>query len=287
MQNTSYMILIQQGTTVVNAPMPEKISLSGSADYSTTLPQGLVKDKGFIDKFSSLFGTKFTSPALTAQLWQGSSSHDIMIDLEFHTETDPVSDVRVPIVNLMKMATPSVSAQGMLQSPGPSLNLSGLGQIASSAGTQLSNTFSSIGTSISNALSGNTSSTAATMNNTNTSTNDGTNVNVPAPNQQNPNLGTSAYWKSQVTNPIVIQFGNYLYFDSVVITSVQITESSNFDATTNLPHHATVQVAFKPLFMLVQSDIDSIFLGPAGSNATSPNSNTGASLGPNETLLNI
>jgi hypothetical protein len=95
--------------------------------------------------------------------------------------------------------------------------------------------------------------------------------------QQNPSLGTSAYWKSRIKNQISIRIGNYMFFDSVVITNVQQTFSSNFDAQTGLPHHAKVMVGFKPLFMLVQSDLDQLFLNPNG-GTTSGADNFGFSI---------
>ncbi|MGT3783906.1 hypothetical protein ACVTE8_15205 [Staphylococcus aureus] len=82
-------------------------------------------------------------------------------------------------------------------------------------------------------------------------------------------MGTAAYWNTKLKNRISIKIGNYLFFDSVVITRVSITAASNFDAQTGLPHHCRVLVEFKPLFMLTQQDLDTLFINPSASTPLS------------------
>jgi hypothetical protein len=105
------------------------------------------------------------------------------------------------------------------------------------------------------------------MTDPNTQTTDGSNSAAVQSITQNPGIGSAAYWKSLVKNPITIWIGNYLKFDSVVVTGVRQTFLSNFDAKTGLPHHARVTVTFKPLFMLTQGDLESLFVNP-GANST-------------------
>jgi hypothetical protein len=48
-----------------------------------------------------------------------------------------------------------------------------------------------------------------------------------------------------------------------------VTAASNFDAQTGLPHHCRVLVEFKPLFMLTQQDLDTLFINPSASTPLS------------------
>jgi hypothetical protein len=107
---------------------------------------------------------------------------------------------------------------------------------------------------------------------TNSQATDGANSTIAKQVQQNPSLGTASFWNSIIKNKISIAIGNYLYFDSVVVTRVSQTFASNFDAATGLPHHVRVTVAFKPLFMLAQEDLDTLFVSPTGSSTSGNNS---------------
>jgi hypothetical protein len=287
--NTNYLCVIQQTSTsdgtapiIVQAPMPDSFMFDAKSTYDMALPQGFSQNKP-LNLAMAAFGTKLTVQALTAQIWSGNQEAELSIELEFHTETDPVADVRNPIVNLLKLTMPSISTSfGLLQQPGPSLDLS---LLVAGAGTALTSAVSSgvsVVSSLASSASGivtsafhqvtGTAPTAGSLNDSGTSSNDGANSTVPAATTQNPSLGTAAYWKSRVKNQISIRIGNYMFFDSVVITNVQQTFSSNFDAQTGLPHHAKVMVGFKPFFMLVQSDLDALFINPGSNGASSSNS---------------
>jgi hypothetical protein len=295
MANTNYLVLVQQSTTgiAVEAPIPETFAMDLSATYEQALPQGFVGNKA-INLTAAAFGARLSVQALSAQLWSGNNEMDLSIDLEFHTENDPVNDVRAPILNLMKLTTPTISSTtGMLASPGPSLDFSAVANALGTGAGQLVNIGksvqgaaanpSSLVNAIGNAASSAWSSIRAGYQSATTGlidpsqqTADGSN-NVQQALQQNPSLGSAAYWKTQVKNSISIAIGNYLYFDSVVITRVSNTFMSNFDAQTGLPHNVRVQVAFKPLFMIVASDLDQMFLNPKG-GATPGNNSFGFSL---------
>lgn len=284
MANTSYVVLIQQtlsnnsgsSTLTVEAPMPESFAMDVGATYEQMLPQGLSNNK-VINIGAALMGTKLAVQAFTAQLWSGSTDTELAVEIEFHTESDPVADVRNNIVNLLKMVMPSVSsATGFLSSPGPYIDWAAAG---SAAITTLQTAFSS-GSSVLGALfqgASNLAGGAASqlgvgtqsgqMTDPNTQTTDGSNSAAVQSITQNPGIGSAAYWKSLVKNPITIWIGNYLKFDSVVVTGVRQTFLSNFDAKTGLPHHARVTVTFKPLFMLTQGDLESLFVNP-GANST-------------------
>ena len=268
----NYLVYVQSygtpGTTTplvsVTAPIPEDVMFDMESTYEMKLPQG--PDKGLAGTALAALGLKLTVQALTAQLWSGSTTSDLTIALEFHTETDPVADVRTPIVNLMKLVTPSVSSTGgILQAPGPQLDLAQLLQIAKDIVSQGQGIFTSVGSGV-GSTSGYSSSTVlnglgstststqqitqSTMVNSNLQTADGTNSTVFQSPTQNASKGTAAYWKSQISNRISIQIGNYMLFDNVVITRLSSTFMSNLDATTGLPHHVKVGLSFRPMFML-------------------------------------
>jgi hypothetical protein len=293
--NPNYRVTLMQTTAtgiatssdasiIVEAPMPESFVFDTQANYAPMLPQGLTG--GGVATALAAVGIRLAVPALTAQLWQGSSEIQLQLALEFHTESDPVADVQTPILNLNRLTMPSInSSSGMLQSPGPSINFSQLSTIAKGAATSISNTASSIYNTVTGSGSSASNPQPSTMNNSSLTANSGNGTAVTQSSTQNPQLGTSAYWKTQISNQISIRVGNYLYFDSVVITNVQQTFMSNIDAITGLPHHATVNITFKPLFMLTVEDLASVFISnsspgqSASANTTSSNS-LGSSLSP-------
>jgi hypothetical protein len=258
---------------IVEAPMPESFKFDTQSAYAPMLPQGVTS--GSVATAMAAFGVRLAVPALTAQLWQGSSEINLNLSLEFHTESDPVADVQTPILNLNRLVMPSInSSTGLLQSPGPSLNFNQLTTIAKNAGTSLANTASNI-TGI-----GKAAPQSSSMNNTSTSTNSGVGTAVNQSSTQNPQLGTSQYWKTQIANQISIRIGRYMFFDSVVITDVQQTFMSNIDAITGLPHHATVDITFRPLFMLTVEDLASVFTSnSAPGQPAGPNMQTTTNLG--------
>ncbi len=282
MSNTSYQVVVQQSTTgiSVTAPMPDSFNFDVGASYEQMLPQGFFSNR-VLNIAAAAAGTRLAVQAFTAQLWAGNTDTLLSVELHFHTESDPIADVRTPIVNLLKLTMPSISGNtGFLSSPGPSIDWSIAGQAVGSALSQgasaiggvLGSVGSGVVTAISNALG--TSSSPGSMTDSNTQVSDGANNTVAKALQQNPSIGTAAYWKSRVKNQISIKVGNYLMFDSVVVTNVSVTFASNFDAQTGLPHDVRVAVTFKPLFMLTQQDLDTLFVNPS-SNTTPSGNNFG------------
>ncbi len=286
--NTSYLVTIQQygqpgvGTAVtsITAPIPESVSFDVSAAYETLLPQSFTKN-GLINGAAAMMGMKLAVQSMTAQLWTGSTTGDLSFNLEFYTETDPDADVRTPVLNLMKLVVPTINKYGLMQSPGPQLDLTALGSVLGDTITSGVNSVSAVSSGIvsatknvaSGAISAFTGQTAtpATMSNGSTTTTDTPATSTTSGNTTggtNPQLGTAAYWKSLISNRIQIRIGNYLFFDNVIITHVGNVFTSNFDAVTGLPHHVIVSVSFRPMFTLVQSDLDQIFLTSGSSTGS-------------------
>jgi hypothetical protein len=289
MASSNYLVTIQQNSNpaiVIEAPIPDSFAFDVGATYEQMLPQGFTDNK-ILNTAAALTGTRLAVQALTAQLWAGNTDSELSMELEFHTETDPYYDVRTPIVNLLKLTMPTIDTKsGFLGSPGPQIDFSKAGTIfsdaASSLGTGAGNIIGEAASFIENIFYG-TTPKPSSMTDSNSQVADGSNNAVAKTLQQNPNLGTAKYWNTMIKNKISISIGNYLYFDSVVITRVSQTFASNFDAQTGLPHNVRVAVAFKPLFMLAQEDLDTLFVNPAG-GSTSGNNSYGFSI-PNQTAV--
>jgi hypothetical protein len=289
MATSNYLVTIQQNSNpaiVIEAPIPDSFAFDVGATYEQMFPQGFTDNK-IVNTAAALTGTRLAVQALTAQLWAGNTDSELSMELEFHTETDPYYDVRTPIVNLLKLTMPTIDTKsGFLGSPGPQIDFSKAGTIFSDAASTIGNDIGSIvsgaATAVENFIFG-TTPKSSTMNDTNSQVVDGSNNATTKALQQNPNLGTAKYWNTMIKNKISISIGNYLYFDSVVITRVSQTFASNFDAQTGLPHNVRVAVAFKPLFMLAQEDLDTLFVNPGG-GSTSGNNSYGFSI-PNQSTV--
>lgn len=246
----------------VQAPMPESFMYDAAVMYEAPFTQGLTGNS-MIDTIMKVgFASKLVMHSMTAQLWQGSTETDLGLELEFHAEVDPISEVRDPIVSLLRLCTPSVNSANLLMSPGPKLE----GQVLQDlvfAAKELDKDIPvdakgevSRGQLDDPAQSSRQGSGNTAQNNAGRST----------------TLGTTNYFKSRIQDQISIRVGKYAFFDSVVITNVQKTYESQFDQRTGLPFYAKVAVRFKPLFMVTQEDLDNIFgtRGFQASNTSSP-----------------
>lgn len=278
LKNTNYMVIIHstnvdssRKSVTITAPLPESFGFGMSNSYEAPFAQGLIQDQT-LKTAASAFGIRAAVPALTAQLWQGTSETDMTVELELHTENDPLADIRQPILDLLSLTTPSVDpATNMMKSPGPSLedSIASVANLASDSLTSLATTASNffeklLGAPplkfVQNAVSNPATTTLA-----------GNGVTQPTANATPPGLGSTEFWKRRVKNQVSIQIGNYAFYDSVVIPDVRLTFMSSIDPTTGWPHHVKLSVVFKPLFTIVASDLPNIFV-------TKPASSTGGGL---------
>lgn len=254
--NPHYAVTIMQsesrgGSPFVNvtAPMPDTFTFDTQSEYQAPFSQGLF-GTGAISNLAKIGGIRLTSQALTAQIWQGATDIQLGLELEFQAESDPDREVRQPIMALMRLSTASRNAStGMLQAPGPQLDIETAGQIVNEAGKQLKD-------SATYAYAALTGSKQSSLSDSNSSRN-GNNENNGVPS--NGGLGQADAWKNKIKNQISIQIGTYAFFDSVVVSNVQQTYASQFDANTGLPMYAKVAIQFKPMFLLLQSDLEQIF----------------------------
>jgi hypothetical protein len=287
MTTSNYLVVIQQNSTpaiVIEAPIPDSFAFDVGATYEQMLPQGFTDNK-VVNTIAALSGARLAVQAMSMQLWSGNTDSELSMELEFHTETDPVADVQTPIVNLLKLTMPTIDTKsGFLGSPGPYLDWSkastvfgnSITNIANSAGSSLGAVLGGVASVASAAINTaeqamgfGTTPTPSAMTESNSQVANGANIPSAQSFQQNPQMGTAAYWNTMIKNKITISIGNYLYFDSVVITRISQTYASNFDAQTGLPHNVRVAVSFKPLFMLSQQDLATLFVNPNGGSSSS------------------
>jgi hypothetical protein len=247
----------------VTAPMPETFMYDASVQYDSPFTQALTGNV-MIDTILRVgVAAKLVTQAMTAQIWQGSTETELGLELEFQAETNPATEVRDPIVSLLRLVTASTDFEGLITSPGPKIDSAIMQDFVSAAkkvGSSIADSFSSF------SLPG-TKELGSILNTGITSIQPSGQGAANAQPSSSQTLGTVDYYKSKVRDQISIRIGNYAFFDSVVITSVQKTYESQFDALTGLPYYAKVAIRFKPLFMITQSDLNKIFFPPPSSGA--------------------
>ncbi len=250
----------------VTAPMPESFMYDAAVQYDSPFTQALTGNV-MIDTILRVgVAAKLVTQAMTAQIWQGSTETELGLELEFQAEIDPATEVRDQIMALLRLVTPSTDFEGLITSPGPKID-SAIMQDFVSAGSRALDV---IGDAFSSGSLPGAKEVGSILNTSTTSTSGAGNGTATAQPSSNQTLGTVDYYKSKVRDQISIRVGNYAFFDSVVITSVQKTYESQFDAVTGLPYYAKVAIRFKPLFMVTQADLTKIFNPPpAGGGPTS------------------
>jgi hypothetical protein len=262
--NPNYQVIIQQtadpsaktptGISIV-ANLPENFAFDSTSSYETPYAQGIFGAGA--NAAAAFTGTRLTTQAQTARIWQGATDSDLMLDFEFFAENDPDADVMQKTLNMLRLTAPTIDPQtGMLRSPGPQLVLNDAGQLSTNLVTSTGNSLKQVGNAAASLVGFGNKVQQKNMN--------GANANLSATGVSNtppqPDAaGTADFWKRQVRNQISIKIGRYAFFDSVVIMNVQKTYSHNLDALTGQPLHAKVSIRFAPLFLLTQDDIVNIF----------------------------
>ena len=264
------------GVTVIRAWMPENFSYSVTSEYDA--PFQKIVNNDLVENLASMFGQKLVTPAMTAQLWQGSTHPEFSIELTFETESDPLKDVREPILKLLRLATPKLNEMQLLESPGPQLDTTQLTNIATTTTATLASGLANIGrnggsilqslgligdatnAAISDALGKIDPKAQGSLGKTTNTEDSATNV---AHNSNTDNTVVNDMvgrgGRSQVKNQIAISIGRYIYFPSVVITNVECEFLHQIELGTGFPMSATVTVGFKPMFIPTQSDLNTMF----------------------------
>lgn len=250
----------------------ESFSYSASAEYQA--PFQIVMGAGGLVNVMSLLGAKMMAPVMTAQLWAGSETPEFTMQVDLVANTDPLAEIKQPILNLLKMVTPSTkkdekSGATILESPGPSLDPNKVWE-------QLKSAFPALG-SLEDFISGDEGTQSAAKQQTGLTNAQAAAKNQPAakqsatidtsekegstPSDGSDSMFESGYWISNVLkNQISISIGTYLYFPSVVVTNVEC-EFMHQLGPNGWPMQATVTINFKPMFLPTQNDLESIFSG--------------------------
>lgn len=113
------------------AALPEHFSFHVSADWQpllnnpslTSILSNLIKDATVAGEISKkAFGVADYSAAATAQVWNSTSPLEFNIPFVFNAVNSATDEVMAPIKALMKLVSPSLTAQGnFLLIPGPSV----------------------------------------------------------------------------------------------------------------------------------------------------------------------
>jgi hypothetical protein len=218
------------GGNVISAYLPENFQFAFSSAYDQPFSQGFIQNSP-LQGLAKMMGGSLTTQAMTAQVWQGTPSPEFSLSLVFMAENDPIEEVVRPISRLSKMALPGVinGLGGMLTPPGPRISLTDVAKAASNAA-------GSPGSANNQDLASNTDF-------------------VQTAKQKL--AGLSKTLKTP-TNNISLRVGRFLYFPSVVISSVSQTYDTMFD-TRGKPLKATVDVTFTTFFVPTKDDVDEIF----------------------------
>lgn len=273
--NPNYAVVIHQslvGGSVVDiiGSLPETVRMGLSSEWEAPLANGILGMlPGSINGLLRMYGVKPATQSMTLEVWQGSKFDDMSVDMVFTTYSDPVKDIREPLLALLKMCTPSVDTNGAIVSPGPSLDPQAAGQLVVSALSSVSSiadTAAPLVGQVAGALAATAASTFNTKDYSKTLDSASQAVSKGASNNWQANVpkaeGANGI-KSKIRNSISMRIGNFLYFDQVVITNVAPDCDLMFlDGKTSYPNVVHATVSFRPLFMTVASDWDNILINP-------------------------
>lgn len=267
------------------ASLPQEFSLDIGAAYEEAMAQA-VASNSVISEFSSMSkmsGVQLATQALTAQMWQGSTDVSFSIPLVFQVESDEYKDVLLPIAHLYELVLPDDNeGNGLLSAPGPQLDAKQLAAAFASLGSGALNTVTPdfVKEGVSSAVdlfkrSFNTSKSLVGASDKTASAPQSPTAGKPAGGFTRPPLA------SAIKNNISLQLGHFMFFESVVVTSVNQTPKVQPLASGNMSR-IEVTVGFKTFYTPTQKDIMKIFtnLSAANSKMTIPMGTPAQSINP-------
>lgn len=260
--NPNYKVFIHCGdqNIMITADIPEQFSFDIAATYEAPFSAGfnnLINQN--LGSALRVGGLSLTNQAMTAQIWQGTTDVQFTIPLVFQAESDPVRDVIVPIRNLLKLTMPREEEEGgLLESPGPRWDPEKIKQVLSdpTIRSDLTNSWGSI-----------KSSTGGVIDSLRNSGGDVTEILQSVaggitPVKQSANAASKVLSRAIVAaikNRISLMIGQYLYFESVVITDVSQTASSQPVYPSGVFQRSEVNVTFRTFTTPTQRDIEHIY----------------------------
>lgn len=246
--------------------LPEDLRMDSSATWEAPFSGGILGMlPGAVVGAMQAFGVKPASQLLTMQMWQATESQDLTFQLAFYTENDPKRDVRDKVLALMSLVIPSVDDNGFLLSPGPSLDpdkgkelVDALVSVGTGQVVGLFKSFKGFAERILNVAESKISSDSTPKQTTLDTSKNITQKSYAA--NAKAAISNREALAQCVQNRISVRFGKFLFLrDAVIVQANPTWSTSNLDAETGLPNHATVDVTVRPLFALTAQDLQEMF----------------------------
>lgn len=239
----------QNSQKVIKAWLPEEFTYQMTSNYESPFQQ--VLGNPVVGSVAGLMGKKLMSPVMTAQMWTGSETPELSLELQFETEDDPIRDVKQPILDLLDMVTPTVDSIGMLNSPGPSI-------LPSQSLANLFDTVKSLAGGVWGTAKGtveaSTVDTAKQFTQGQLIDSSKTLISNRHAMVAQTYTGTGDGNRTLIGNQISMAIGRYLFFPSIVITSVSTNILHLIEQNSGFPMSANVTLEFKPMFLPIQYD---------------------------------
>lgn len=244
----------------IEGDVPEEIMFDVSAEYSAPFSEGLIGGEK-LNTGMRMLGMSLTNQAMTAQVWQGSTSVRFSIPLIFQAELNPLKDVVTPLRDLLRLTMPIEDEDGaLLEAPGPRWDLEKMEQAFGNMERQM--TSSETTEKVNRSWSDDASNI---KNNLFARDEVGTMRSVLGLSKSirgTANLISSSFSegvRTALTNNISLQIGKYLFFESVVIVDVSQTATSQPERNTGIFMRSEAQVTFQTFMVPTQRDLDSIY----------------------------
>lgn len=109
----------------ITGHLEESFTYGISAEYQQPYANVLNNLANSIPFAGTILKTQpMTSPLMSANYWQGSETQDMQISIVLEAESDPLTEIRLPILNLLSLVAPHFnSGIGLLSGPISSLHL--------------------------------------------------------------------------------------------------------------------------------------------------------------------
>lgn len=265
------LIVCNDLNVVVRASMPQEFMFDTSSSYEATFSQGLMGMlPAGIGTAAKAVGLQLATQAMSAQIWQGSSSNQFQIPLIFQVETDINRDVLEPLMKLMFLTVAREEDEGgLLSAPGPHIDLKSLvanigteiGEVGKGAMDSFTAARTTGATPILDKIKNYGGRALSALTDTDFTQFVGVSgdIALDLKNKANATFGRgSRAITSSIKNNISLYIGRYMYFPSVVIKDVQQTHAVQPLRDGNYSR-VDVTVAFETFFQPTQRDISVMF----------------------------
>lgn len=274
----------------VKAYLPEDISFDARANYDAPFAQGLNGSLPLLGSALRMIGVNFTAQVLTAQVWQGTEPLEFSLPLVFQAEQDVQREVLDPIKALLSFVWPSAKGAGsLLRAPGPSIDPQRLKEnLTPGLKAQLR---TGIDTIVSAGKAGyaeyeaqreeaekksGRKTISGLLHDPFSYALDGALVvssSVIAASQQTNGLlePLADLYKKSLRNTISLTIGKYLFFDSIVITGINLNQKVQptvDDTSVGNWQYAEATLNVRTYFTPIQEDMAKIFMSSV--KASSP-----------------